>query len=527
LVLLDGAALAEFLDLNRERLIPKDEVTDSSLLKKLGIIVARKDDPDKKILEVFLLRSFLYQIDATGCLQPYLIKGNWSDYAKSWKVNIDGEEVHLPFRGKIAFLCYEGGSKKWICHPESSSSVEKIYVDPGELILPNNLGLYKVKPCREILRNFRFDVLTQEHLEEISRDTEISRKSVNNFLNALIGLKLAIGRNGDYVLRGVDPSSGEKLFFDELENIQGDTELERVAKLLLRRDHKLYMQISTILSWLEFLERTIEPYEFSVGSGTKDEDGFRKITEFCSLNIKAVINVVREFSQFGAFIEWYPHYYLNYEKLKWIREYYCFLSCHMDSLGFLANFLKKDNFINEVFKTNTKKEKFKQHISYLLRFTSIKDFITVNKNSVADLRLKLNKSEFIDFNPDEKILKSLENWDTKLAWCPYNVFIATKVPVKENVFKEKVIETLKSEKRFRDPQGHFYYPDFRFLIASQLGLSFKAFDNIFAYVLSKDIDFRLRLWLPVLFGIKITKHKIEDTLLSVVGEPFDSIALRY
>jgi hypothetical protein len=522
LVLLDGVALTEFLDLNKERSIPKNEITDLNLLKKFGIEVTRKSD--EKILEVFLLRSYLYRIDETGCLRPYLIEGNWSDYAKSWKVNIDGEEVHVPFRGKIAFLCYERGGKKWICHPESSSNVEKIYVDPGELTLPNSLGLYKVKTCGEILRNFRFDVLTQENLEEISRNIQ---SSTNSFLNALVGLKLVIRRNGDYILRGIDPSSGEKLFFDELENIQGDTELEKVAKLLLRRDHKLYAQISTILTWLEFLERTIEPYEFSVGVGKEDKDGFRKIVEFCSLNIKAVMNVVREFSQFGAFIEWYPRYYFNYEKLKWMREHYCFLSCHMDSLGFLANFLKKDTFIHKVFKTNTKQEKFKRHIEYLLRFTSIKDFITVDRNSMTDLKQKLNKSEFMDFNPEEERLRSLENTDTNLAWCPSNVFIASKVPVKVNVFKEKVIETLKSKSEFRDSQGHFFYPDFRFLIASQLGLSFKAFDDIFAYILSRDIDFRSRLWFPVAFGIKISKHKIEDSLLSVIGEPFDSIGIRY
>lgn len=520
-VLLDGTALSEFLDLNKDRSIPKSEIADLNLLKKFRIDVTRKSD--KKALEVFLLRSCLYQMDETGCLRPYLIKNNWSDYAKSWKINIDGEEVHIPIRGKIAFLSYEGGSKKWICHPESSSNVEKIYVELGELTLPDSLGMYKLKTCKEILQNFRYDVLTQDNLIEISKNTGFP---ANSFLKALVALKLAVKKNSDYVLRGVDPTSGERLFFDELENIQGDTELEKVAKLILRRDHMLYMQISTILTWLECQEQTIEPYEFLVGAGEKDKDRFRKIVESCSLNTKAVINVVREFSQFGAFIEWYPRYYLDYQKLKWTMESYFFLSCHMDSLGFFANFLKRNKLI-EAFKTNTKREKFKRHMEYLLRFATEKDFTTIDKTTITNLKLKLNKSEFIDFNSNEQKLKLLENVNTDLAWCPSNVFIASKVPIKVNVFKEKVMDTLKKEIKFREPEGHFFYPDFRFLITSQLGMSFKAFDNVLAYVLSKDIDFRSRLWLPVAFGIKIRKHRIEDSLLSVVGEPFDSIGIRY
>jgi hypothetical protein len=525
LALIDGPALAEFLDTHKNQSIPLETVRDVVLLKKLGINIARK--PERKTIEAFLLRSSLYQIDASkpDSLTPYLIVNNWSDYAKSWKIHIDNNELHIPFTGKIAFLCANEGSKMWVCHPQSSAFVDKIYVELGELTFPHHeLGFFKKETCVHLLQNFRLDTLTPSTLEEIKKNTGFAPDS---FLTALIGLKLAVKKDDSYLLSGESPS-GEALFFTELEKIQGDTDLEKAARLLLRRDHQYYMHISTTLAWLESQERVIEPYLSPVGKGRKEKAQMKKIVDCTSLNIRVIANVVREYSQFGSFLEWYPREYFDPELLKWTREYYCFLSCHMDSLGFLAASFNIDRFPVRFFKTDTKQEKFKRHLEYLLKFISRDNFLfKMNARQMSSFKEKLDRSEFIDFNPNSEVLKSVMDTAVDAAWCPYNVFVISKVPVKANVFKEKVLQTLKSESVFKDPQGHFFYPDFRFLLSSELGLSFHSFDNVLAYILSKDIDFRSRLWLPVTFGIKIKKHRIEDTLLSVVGEPFDSISLRY
>lgn len=524
-ILIDGPSLAEFLDKHKGQSIPKEKIKDPNLLERLGIKGIRESE--KKALEVFLLRSYLYQVDEEGrCLRPYLIDGNWTDYTKSWRVILNGQEIHIPFRGKISFFCYSGGKRSWICHPESSSYIEKIYVDVGEVTLPTYMGRYKVETCKQILQKFKFDVLSPEHLKEIEKITNFPPGS---FLKALVGLKLAIKANEEYILSGYLPS-GEKLFFTELEKTQGDTDLEKVAKVLLRRDHQYFMHISTILSWFEYKERIVEPYEDPIGivseGKRKTEKGkqFQKIENSCSLNNAVVYNVIEEYSKFGFFIEWYPYERLDHNLLKWVKEYYCFLSCYMDSLGFLS---KGEKIALKFFKTKTKREKFKRHLKYLSRFTSSEDFKEITQNTLSYIKEKNAKSEFIDFNPDKKSLTSLADIQVEQSWCPYNVFVVTRVPIKVDLFKEKVIETLKSENKFKDPQGHFYYPDFRFLLCSQLGLSFQAFDNIFAYVLSKDVDFRSRLWFPVLFGLRIRKHRVEDSLSLAVGEPFDSISLRY
>ena len=522
--LIDGPRFAEFLDDHKEQSIPKETIEDRALLKKLGIKVRRK--PEQKTLKIFLLRSFLYRINRKNeqeILIPYLINNNWSDYSKSWKIRVRDHDLHVPFRGKIAFLC-DDGTRKWVCHPESSDHVEKIFIQVGELTLPH--FRYKAEICDQILRNFRLPMLTPENLKEIKQKTRrLGRKKgidPRDFLTALLRLNLAIKKDHDYLL------SGEGLFLTEIEKVQGNTDLQKAGKLLLRRDHQRYMLVSTVLAWLESEERVKEPYLDPVGRGEKEKEQFMRIVDYSGLNTPAVANVVREYSQFEAFLEWYPREYLDHRTFKWAREYYCFLSCCMDSLGLLADYFADNEITKHLLKTDLKRRKWERHAEYLLRFVKKDELLNVtNKKNFDILEKKLVNSEIIDFNPKSDILVSSVKASVKDAQCPYNVFVVSKVPVKRAFFKDEVLQTLKNEQIFRDPQGHFYYPDFRFILASRLALSFRAFDNILAYELHKDIDFRSRLWLPVLFGVKIKKHKIEESLLSVVREPFDSISLTY
>jgi hypothetical protein len=63
-------------------------------------------------------------------------------------------------------------------------------------------------------------------------------------------------------------------------------------------------------------------------------------------------------------------------------------------------------------------------------------------------------------------------------------------------------------------------------MSAKMGLTFNAFDRLLAYHIQDDVDFYSKLYLPILWGIRIKEHKIDESLKSVVPEPFDSISLK-
>lgn len=99
--------------------------------------------------------------------------------------------------------------------------------------------------------------------------------------------------------------------------------------------------------------------------------------------------------------------------------------------------------------------------------------------------------------------------------------------MKVDDFKKLIIKTLKEDHSWKDRQGAFYYPDFRFIIGQKIGFKLKEVDDMLGYALHKDIDFRARLWFPVAFGIKRKRDRPSEQLAIVLQEPFDTITLRY
>jgi len=97
--------------------------------------------------------------------------------------------------------------------------------------------------------------------------------------------------------------------------------------------------------------------------------------------------------------------------------------------------------------------------------------------------------------------------------------------IKMDEFKRIVIEILQSNHPWKSSQGHFYFPDFRFILGKRLGFKLKEVDDMLGYAIYKDVDFRARLWFPVLFGIKNKRDLPSEQLMSVLSEPFDSICL--
>ena len=77
-----------------------------------------------------------------------------------------------------------------------------------------------------------------------------------------------------------------------------------------------------------------------------------------------------------------------------------------------------------------------------------------------------------------------------------------------------------------DPQGAFYYGDFRFLAAATLGIGTSSFDRILAYLIHRKPEFADAIFFyPAVGGIKKRDVPGQD-LRRAVGQPFDTIRFR-
>ena len=522
-LIIDGKWLSKFLEKYKERPILSNDLKTPEFLSQFGIRVSKsykREGPRSRFFEAFLLRSFLYRINRKDprYLEPFLIDGNWSNYVDSWKISKD-PVLHRPFRGKIAFLISENGKKKWVCHPETSDSVDKIWFEPGILSLrfpgTDVVPRYKANVCEKIIEHCDFKRLKSSDLETIRKETKANPEP---FMVVLESLELTTKNTAEYLI------GGQGLFCDEIKKTEGFFDLEKAAKVILRRDSRRIMYITSVLLWLESREHIEEPWVQPIGSGNGEKKQFSLVIRNTSMNAPAVANVLRDFSKFETFLEWYIREVLD-NRMRWIRNNYVTLSCHIDALSFIGAYLQHKLQLRKIFKTEFKRERFKRHVRYLLRFIDEDNLIAaVNRKDLNLIGSKFTHSELIDLNPSRKIPEAVP---LDLKPCLSNIFVVSRLPVKDSYFKERVLETLKNDHIWKNPQGHFYYPDFRFIMSSKLGLTFSAFDRVLAYQIQNDIDFYSRLFLPILWGIRIQRQKIAKSLLSVVQEPFDSISLRY
>ena len=491
--ILDGPDVAEYLDKHRGQRLDLPE--SSKTLRPL---------------RNFLVSTFLYQAESKETLVPYRIIGHEGDYTTAWKDSINGYEIHYPFSARVAFLSKENGKTLWICHPSSADAVEKIFIEKRTW----SGKLFKRKMYEKALKEGPL----------------IFREHKHDFLELLKEFQLAKRDRVENVVKyDVSP------LLNELKKIPGVDEIEKGARLFFRCDKQFLMHISGVLAILEFLERFNTPYETPIGENRSGRESVKIVAGFSPTNHVAVHRIISEFSQFAEFLEWYPRDV--FREYRWIIVNYAYLSWCMDSLGNLALALENEGAMKRLFEANYKQRKLKRHLNTLTKFIPkdqlhilMTDLVRKKEawNTEEKLTAKMPTSELLDLNPKSEDLNKAVKKSFTQIWCPYNFFVLNRPKLTEDEFKKEVIEVLEKEKMLRDPQGHFYYPDFRFITASKLGLPFEYFDNTLAHILSKDLDFRLRIWFFVSFGVpKKVKHKVSERLISEIPEPFDSIALRY
>lgn len=527
--LIDAPKLAEFLDDNKNKKLNKVALrTDLDLLKKAGVPVSYeslKFGRKIRTLEYFLIRSHLYRPEGNH-LVPYLISSNWSDYAKVWRTKINGAEIHVPFLGKIAFLCKNNGNQRIECHPESYGYIEKICVDIGALTFqkdPDKVNLmYKPKTCKIILETYKHKKLNETFLQNIGNTP---------FGRALLSVGLAKREGQSFKLLG------DGLLLTEIKKIKEGEELEKVGRLILRQEQRKQAQISSVIVCLEYLERHTHPSEKPVGSAPRYWESKRTgkryerlghydiIEGLCSIDSRAATNVLNKndggFAAFGAFIETYNKVGVMAGR-DWV-ETYAFLSWYTDSLAFLSQQSEKLRKLNW---PHFKLLKTERHKDFLSRFIDESSLKVSSQKDLAALQSKLKESEIIDMNIDLKRFPGLNN-SLMSEYCSSNIFVTSKVPVNRELFENTIMKILQSPSRFKDTQGAFYYPDFRFLVSSTLGLSLRGVDQILAYIISTGSDIGRRLWFFPAFGRVPPRDRPDPQLLNVILKPFDSITLNY
>lgn len=532
---IDGPKLAEFLDEHKNKPLDRERLrTDLELLKSAGVSVSKdsiKFGRKVRTLEYFLLRSHLYQVEGKALI-PHFVKSNWTDFTKTWKTKFGEKELHVPFLGKIAFICSENGIKRIMCHPDSVSSIDKILVDVGKLTLqrdPDRVNLmYNSRTCRTILNRYHNRELTEEFLMQLSSSP---------FGRLLLSLKLA--RKDGEILNLVD----QGLLLDEVEKLEGEDELEKAARILLRREQEEHAQIASVIIALENLERQIQPWEKPIGQGPRYReskrtrkrhsklDYYQLIEGLCSLDARAATNAfLREgrvgFSRFGTFLGVY-HKLVTKAQLVWVQSF-AFLSWYTDPLVHLIH--SPRNLSEKLHWPFFKAKKTEKHRQYLLKFVDEKSLVISSRKDLQKLKERLKASEFIDMNvnPDklEGLGYSFKRY-SEVAYCSSNIFVASNVSVDRNLFESTAVDVLKSPSRFKDSQGAFYYADFRFLMASRLGLSLKTVDKILAYLISIGSELGGRLWFFPAFGRVPRRDRPDWQLVDVIQKPFDSVALNY
>jgi len=528
---IDAPKFAEFLDDNKNRKLERESLrTDPELLREAGVSISGdslKFHRKVRVLEYFLLRSQLYGSDGAD-LVPYRISDYWSDYAKAWVTQIGEETVHLPFLGKIAFLCDIGNTKRIVCHPESSAIVEKIFVDTGALTFqkdPDRINLmYRRKSCKSILEAYRHRRLDGDTLQHFSNTP---------FGRALLSIGLAGKKGTSFFLKG------EGLLLNEMSKIKTDDDFEKVARLILRYEQKKQAQVSSVIACLEFLERNKHPSESPVGSAPRYRESKRTkkryerlghydiVEGICSIDSRTAANILSKadpyaaYAAFGAFVESYDRTGIRNGQ-DW-AETFAFLSWYTDSLAYVGLTSQK---LEKLGWPKFKSRKTKRHKAFLERSVSHGMLKVSSAKDSAMLMTKSTNSEIIDMNIDPKILPQ-QNSYSSVDYCPSNVYISTNVPVDRELFESIVIDVLQSPSRLKDSQGAFYYPDFRFLMASTLGLSLKSVDQILAYVISTGSELGRRLWFFPAFGNVPRRDRPDQQLMDVVLKPFDSITLNY
>jgi len=299
--------------------------------------------------------------------------------------------------------------------------------------------------------------------------------------------------------------------------------LKQALRMMLEKiDHPVYscdLRITRLMALIEHLEKVSEYASFSWGRGLsrRHVKSYEFATHMCIMNQAATDTIVgRAYS--------YSRYYQNYTDQR--LNGHVFLTSYVDSLGLLDLFLRKgDTFKEEDWRrigihSKAKRQKIKKHARI-----HEKDILGTHRNTKLWSKTQRYPSDtdylILDLNfPPEVIREFRFHLDhTSYEPCPYNIFLVSEIhPLAENL-KRRILLYAKE-------LGDAYYPFFRFLICSRLGMAPHNFDREFSKLLRDDHELRRHIWLYASKGIETTAHVIYPELIQTVGRLFDRILFR-
>jgi hypothetical protein len=467
--------------------------------KEEKISIEKEKRKDQDPLEAFLKFSLLYISDGKN-LYPYRIKGFENDFCKAFFRNIGDQEVHLPFLNRILFLCDMGGTKKLCCHPPSVDVIEKVFIQKWARTS------YCIDQAPEVLRELY-----------IRHKGNYSNAKLDEYLSKKEFFKRCIAR-------AVRINPQIELFLRDLANVSSNVEqfYEYAFHLILEKIDQpvefMDLRITRLMVFIEHLEKVteLERYYLGKGKSIKDVHGAYEIAiNTCDYNPAAADTIIGRAHSYSPFYENYTD--LNYRG-------HLFLSSHMNSLGLLGIYSEKNWELDAVewgkigIHSISKRKKIKQHVDYHnpRAFEYWRD-----PQKWYDISRPKEKTVILDLNFPRTIIDSigLKEGTNNYQICPFEIFLLSQIVPSSSELSEAI---LTYAKELQDA----YYPFFRFIICSKLGISSRFFDELFAKLISTDSELRKHIWLYASKGIETFEHSIHPTLIKTIGRFFDRISYR-
>ena len=449
---ISGSKLSEFLDANRGQNLTRNSVrSDISLLRSAGVDLDANHPWNTKSrimdLEYFLLRTGLYEAIVVGSdvqLKPHRIENSWSDYARALRIDYRGNSVHLPFFGSVAFKVNAGDS----CHPESSSNVEAVLVQPHGLNYKSSQDtsrpLYRARQVPAIVELGR-------ELRTIP-ESAVKASRIQSMAEMLVKLKLA-ERNPQGVR--VD---GEGLLLGQVDSGAGDNVNEKVARVILRRAQSVEAQVSSVIGYLRYRDEK-DGFTEPIGEGARSRLSSKKGSEIpgkggrvrsdfrhyqlvegnCSFDpfvSDQMLTTASESPGFAAFGAFFDCYHRNpYGANEKIRNH-TFLTWLTSTVSELA-YGVEEGLWRTLKWTPGKILRFRRHLEHLQE--SSQDLVRRLGGADATEILKLQRyTEPVDFNIHRE----------GIVPCSSNILCCTKTPVSASSFELTVTGLLKGEEPY-------------------------------------------------------------------------------
>lgn len=444
-----------------------------------------------KAFSFFITATLLFKLarftKRTKIWKPWRITNHWDN----WCGALIQEDTHKSFTGKVLF---ESKNGELICHPTNPAELKCVKVLSPE-IGHGVAGVYEIKAFEPLI-SLHKNVLKKKQLEILQeRHKILGRLKIEKLLKLkLIRRGTEKGTYDFSKIRSLYKKAGRQYFARE------------TGKYILKNDPKS----RRFLLSLELIER-FEPHlrrqysTFALQPPREVSKSDNELSKLSYLNFKALENFSQQLPYFGAFIDSY--YHLGPRKFPY---YTVFLACHLDTLSNLRLAAKyaDSRFFDIVCKrkllihNNKKIIKLKRHAKEL----QISADETVS-DSLSKIR-NVHKTKYtgleIDINPSG-------------CSCESNMFIVSKIPMSKEEFQKSIVRNAW--------ERMVYYPQARFNICSEFGISRFEFDKKFL-VFCKDPlrQVEIKPWMQG-YAIADSSHTISRELTQQLGY-FDTIEIR-